>query len=146
MTFLQTLTQVLCGEPVIKSLPDDGLIAVNKGTPMDVGLPIETLHKLSRLQTLIFQEIKKGEMSEVSEFEGLERIRGTAQGNSIVDRANALMVQADSVERVEMLERLFIEIVRESIPRECEHFDVRYCVNSDLQVCWDPMPQIRHMD
>lgn len=146
MTFTETLRAILSDQSEIPKLPEDKLVAFSEGQSIPTKLPLHILHRLVRLQTLIVQEQQRGEMPDTDVLEGLGLASEQSEGSKLNSMAKSLSVQEDATKRILMLEQLIVEIVREAVPSECERFDVRYCVNLELDVLWSPNLKRRFLD
>jgi hypothetical protein len=121
-SFLNTLAAVLIGQPEIEGLSEIYIFDMDAEKLLH-SFNEDAYLKISRLQTLISHEHEVG----VCPF-----FNRDGSGSVAVTSANdALCVAEDTVGRIAMLQRLIIEVVREMVPQECDHFDVNYFAHVD---------------
>lgn len=123
-SFLTVITDILIDKTKIPELPMDKLNASEKKGPfIEAEIPTKVLLKIARLQTLLYREHQNGTPPDLEE---IEKIAFETGSDPIQAMNNALKVSRDAKERIEFLERLIIEVVRENFPKEREVFDVSY--------------------
>lgn len=99
--------------------------------------------KLARLQTLAFQAHEKSEMPSYEVIKSVVEVTG---GNTPQTMADSLGVQEDVTRRIMMIERLIVEVVRESVPAECERNDVEYFAHVSGVIMRRPIKHRRFLD
>lgn len=142
-SFLTVLTEVLAERPQIPELPDDQLNAMyGEYEGEEVQSPnIDDilLKKIARLQTLSVREHQRCRMPEVVEMRSAAGLTGASFPNVF---AGALSIAEDSTRRIEMLEQLIVEAVRDAIPSECDIMDVGYALHLTGKLL--RLPMLRH--
>lgn len=138
--FTQIICDILSDKPEIPGLPNSKMISyrtvARPGTALVNNVPKLTFLKLCRLQTLKQQEMEKGEMP------ALDALKDQAQAvgkNVAMVMCQTLAVNQDSKDRVAMIVRLMIEVVRDAIPTECDQLGREYYVDSNEGVMWRPV-------
>jgi hypothetical protein len=119
-SFLTILGSVLREDEDVPELPTEKLVAVvrdNVGaTALGYTVPVNIMIKLARLQTL---KIREGELSSMPEMDVINQQASETKTSSIEVMARSLSIQEDSTRREMMIERLIVELVRETYPQEC---------------------------
>ena len=143
-SFVSTVMAVLADQMEIPELPMDKLIGFSwEGTPVEQPLDKYLMLKVARLQNLCLIAQKHGEHPSYEEIKQIAE----ATGVSFMEAgANALSTGEDMTQRCIMLERLIVELVRESIPTECHHFYVQYFINGDRKLMRREMQRQRFLD
>ena len=131
--FLSTLIDVLSEKPEIKALPMDKLISSDaQGEAVIGNIDKMQLLKLVRLQTL--KELEISMVDEPPSFAEVSEMAKQAGVNFGKIEVKNMCVRADSVDRILMLERLIVELVRSIFPKESDVFDVSYHVTLTPQI------------
>lgn len=142
-SFLTVLTEVLAERPQIPELPDDQLNAMYgeyEGEEVrDANIDKTLLKKVARLQTLCVREHQRCCMPKVAEMHATASVTQTSLPMVF---AGALTVAEDSANRIEMLEQLIVEAVREVIPSEVDVMNVGYTVHLTGKLLRHPV--LRH--
>ncbi|MES3031141.1 MAG: hypothetical protein V4697_01870 [Patescibacteria group bacterium] len=140
------IVAILSNHPDIPGLPTTELNPVNHGEPIEKQPSHEIVLQLARLQTLIFREHERGDISPVEKVGAMSSgNEESSYGATLNSMAQALSTQEDATRIVMMLEQLMVQIVRENIPTEHERLDVRYHVNEEWKVMWSPNPSRRFL-
>ena len=131
--FLKTLMDVLNGESKIQALPNDKLIALNvHGESVAGDLTGEQLLKLARLQTLRVNEISA--IEESPSFDEVSEMAKQAGVSFVEIEVKNMCIRADTPDRIVMLDRLIVEVVRDIFPKEVDVFDVLYSITPTAQI------------
>ena len=143
-SLLKTIVSVLLDVSEVPELPMDRLIALpDEGVPVEHTFSTQVFLRIARLQTLLVREAQKGEMPELDEIKQVEK-GGTKDTAEVM--ADFLAVQEDAGRRAGMLQQLITEVVRETVPTECERFDVEYFAHPDGRVYHRPLHHHRVLD
>ena len=80
------------------------------------------------------EEIVPANLDEVKQVHSVTADASQHIGHTM---AKTLVVTHDKASRIQMLERLIVEIVHEAVPQECEYTDVSYRVSLELALLRD---------
>ncbi|MEY2640730.1 MAG: hypothetical protein RL150_123 [Candidatus Parcubacteria bacterium] len=135
---------VLTEADEIPDLPNNKLIPVG-GTYECVSetVPRPVFRKIARLQTLCFQAYALGGVPDIGQADQQAALTGSTR-HRVMEAS--LSTREDMVRRIMMLERLIVEIVRETFPAECSRFDVEYFVCLDDTLRCRPAERRRFFD
>ncbi len=140
--FTTILGEILANRSNISEFCDGELVALPRtGELLEKHLCPSVALQIARLQTLIVQEREKGHS--FNQTVAMAEVTGTTLLSSM---GRSLALQEDSACRIKMLERLIVEIVRENVPAENEHFGALYSLGIDMLVCRVPVPRQRFED
>lgn len=125
-SFLSILTAVLNDEDDIPELPDDALKTVTQVGQVvsGDGVTSQLLKKVKRLQTLCGLDFATYGMPSVTKVPSV--------------RLTAIFFARNTIERIEMIEQLIVEVVREAVPVERERHDVGYAVHLSDSLMYYP--------
>lgn len=119
-----------------KDVHEDGILN-------HVDLPMDVFWKLLSLQTLVFTQRQIGGIPSIEEVDSvcsglrqpLKKSESLKMCRSRV-MAELLQKRADHWKQIDMIERIIVELVRDSVPSECQRLGVCYRIDSHSRLVW----------